>query len=86
MFDSSVENRIRWRYKKKGIFHDLDGTLTEQGPDSYVSAYWPHNDWPECTVDMSVYDGIICPSPLAIQRIVFHFGVGDINGKDLHVW
>lgn len=86
MFDSSVENRIRWRWPHKGIFHDLDGTLTEQGPDSYVSAYWKHNEWPECTVDMEVYDGIICPSPMAIQRLTFTGANGDIFGKDLNVW
>ena len=86
MFDSTVENRIRWRWPFKGIFHDLDGTLTEQGADSYVSAYWPFNDWPECTVDIEVYDGIICPSPTAIQRLVFTEAKGDIKGKDLWVW
>ena len=86
MFDSSVEKRIRWRTPRKGIFHDLDGTLTEQGADSYVSPYWPHNDWPECNVDMPIYDGIICPSPYSIQRMVFSGADGDIGGKTLFVW
>lgn len=29
MFDSTVDARIRWQWPFKGIFHDLDGTLTE---------------------------------------------------------
>ena len=41
--DSTVDARIRWRWPFKGIFHDEDGTLTKQGANSYVSAYWPHN-------------------------------------------
>lgn len=28
MFDSTVEKKIKWRWPFKGIFHDLDGTLT----------------------------------------------------------
>ena len=77
---------MKWRWPFKGIFHDLDGTLTEQGADSYVSAYWKHNDWPHCTVDMAVYDGIICAAPYAIERIVFTKAKGDIAGKTLYVW
>jgi hypothetical protein len=38
--DDTVNARIRWSEPWKGIFHDLDGTLTGHGADSYVSAYW----------------------------------------------
>jgi len=48
---TNVANRIRWRFPFKGIFHDLDGSLTGLGADSYATAYFKHNDWPECTVD-----------------------------------
>ena len=82
----NVSNRIRWNWPFKGIFHDLDGTLTEQGADSYVSAYWKHNDWPECIVDIPVYDGIICMAPLAIERIVFTKASGNIDKKTMNVW
>ena len=77
--DATVDRRIRWKEPYKGIFHDLDGTLTGQGADSYVSAYWQHNDWPQCSVDMAMYDGIICPSPYAIERIVFTNAKGDLG-------
>jgi hypothetical protein len=40
---TNVDHRIKWRWPFKGIFHDLDGTLTEQGAESYVSANWKHN-------------------------------------------
>lgn len=85
-FDASVGKRIAWRWPFKGIFHDLDGTLTEQGENSYVGAYWKHNVWPECTVDMAVYDGIICPAPYAIERVVFHHVTGNADKDTLYAW
>jgi hypothetical protein len=81
-----VDARIKWRWPHKGIFHDLDGTLTGQGADSYVSAYWKHNDWPECEVDLAVYDGIVCPYPYQFERIVFTEADGDIEYEDLYTW
>ena len=84
--DATVDRRVAWRWPFKGIFHDLDGTLTGQGADSYVSAYWKHNDWPACTVDMDLYDGIICPSPLAIERIVFTGASGDAAKDTIYLW
>jgi hypothetical protein len=84
--DATVDARIKWRWPHKGIFHDLDGTLTGQGADSYVSAYWKHNDWPECEVDLAVYDGIVCPYPYQFERIVFTEADGDIEYEDLYTW
>lgn len=63
---TDVDQRIKWTWPNKGIFHDLDGTLTEEGPDSYVAAYFKHNDWPECIHNETMYNGIICPAPYAI--------------------
>ena len=55
MFDSTVTKRVGWGSPAKGIFHDLDGTLTagvhNLGADAYVGAYYAHNEWPECIVD-----------------------------------
>lgn len=70
----------------KGILHDLDGSLTGLGPDSYATAYWKHNDWPECTVDLDLYTGIICPHPWSVRRIVFHGASGNIFRKTLNLW
>ena len=70
-FDSTVDARLKFQFTNKGIFKDLDGTLTNMGANSYVGAYYEFNTWPECTVNMEVYSGIICPYPYAIRRIVF---------------
>jgi len=85
-FDDSVDMRIRWNEPWNGIFHDLDGTLTEQGADSYVTSFWEHNVWDECTVDMDLFDGIICPAPYAVERVAFHGARGDADYQPLFVW
>ena len=77
---TNVDRKIKWNWPFKGIFHDLDGTLTGQGADSYVSSYLPHNDWDECTKDIDVYDGILCPYPFAIEKVIFYGAHGIING------
>ena len=51
-----------------------------------MSAYWKHNDWPECIVDMPVYDGIICRAPLSIERVVFHGMDSNLVRNKLNVW
>ena len=84
--DATVTKRSNWLIPDKGILHDLDGTLTGLGPDSYVTAYWKHNEVPECTVDMDLYSGIICPSPAAVERIVFYGPSENIKGKTMYIW
>ena len=83
---TNVDRRILWKWPFKGIFHDLDGTLTGQDLNSYVTADLPHNDWEECTKDIPVYDGIVCPEPFAVQKVIFHAAVGDIYQEDLYLW
>jgi hypothetical protein len=69
-----------WKWPFKGIFHDLDGSLTGQEADSYASADFPHNNWVgDCTRDIDVYDGIVCPSPFAIQKVIFYEAKGNIE-------
>ena len=81
-----MTKRVRWLVPYKGILHDLDGSLTGLGPDSYATAYWKHNDWPECTVDLDLFSGIICPHPWSVERIVFHGAVGNIFRRTLFLW
>ena len=55
--------RIKYHTPFKAIFYDADGTLTGQGPKSWATPYYPHNDWTstgECKVDKTIYDGIVC--------------------------
>ena len=40
--DSTVPRRIRWQAPWRGIFLDLDGTLTAQGSESWATSYWTH--------------------------------------------
>ena len=85
-FHDTVNRRISWNKPNKGIFHDLDGTLTGYGADSYVTSYWIHNDLPACTLDMDIFQGIICPSPYAVQRILMHSVKGNANDELMRVW
>lgn len=56
-----MPRRIRYQFPNKGIFHDLDGTLTEQGPNTWATSYWKHNAvQPECSTDMDKFDGLLC--------------------------
>ena len=71
VFDSTVSKRIGYQFPLRGIFADLDGSLTGKGPNSWATAYWKHNEQPECTVNLEVYDGITCDSTVQVRRIAF---------------
>lgn len=92
-----MDKRVKWLTPDKGILHDIDGTLTASssrlrslatsyGPNTYVTPYWKHNEWPECTVDLDLFSGIVCPHPWSIRRIVFYAPNGNINKKTLNLW
>jgi len=40
----TVTKKIKWNFPGYAILHDLDGSLTGKGPDSWASPYFPHND------------------------------------------
>lgn len=40
----TVPRRIKYQVPFKAIFHDLDGTLTGKGPDSWASFWYKHHD------------------------------------------
>jgi len=72
-FDAAtVPRRIRWQVPYRGIFLDLDGSLTELGPNTWATPYKNMNEQPECTVDLDVYDGIICDDTVQVRRVVFY--------------
>lgn len=78
-FDSTVPKRIWYQYPYKGIYQDLDGTLTGftngEGTGSWATSYWLHNEQPECTKDLVVYDGLICKNTAQVRRIAFYDGL-----------
>jgi hypothetical protein len=42
-FDSTIKKKVRYQMYWRGIFHDLDGSLTGKGPGSWAIAHFPHN-------------------------------------------
>ena len=42
-FDSTVSKRIRYQYPFRGIYWDMDGTLTGLGANSWASFNYKHN-------------------------------------------
>jgi hypothetical protein len=69
--DDSVMRRIRYQYPFRGIFHDVDGSLTGE-VDGWATADWKHNHQDECTVDKDVFDGITCNGDVQVRRVAFH--------------
>ena len=73
--DDSVPRRISYGYPFRGIFWDLDGSLTDQGANSWAVAYWKHLEQPECiynTATLNKYGGILCTPTVEVRRIVFY--------------
>lgn len=62
VFDTTVPKRIHYQFPYRGIYADLDGSLTGLGPNSWATADWAHNRVTECTVDMLKYNGLTCTS------------------------
>lgn len=63
--------RTYWNDPKKDIFWDLDGTLSDVGPNTTVVPYWGWNNAPECPRDMvGTYQyGHVCNSSVQVRRI-----------------
>ena len=84
--DATVTKRVKYLGPYKGILHDLDGTLTGRGANTYATSYWKHNDQPECTLDEEMYSGLICSSSVAVRRLVFTGADKNINRKTMYIW
>ena len=77
--EATVPQRIGWTTYRKGIFHDLDGSLTGMGADSWATTYWKHNDWASssaCVIDNDKYDGLICDSTVTVRKVLFYAPAG----------
>jgi hypothetical protein len=73
--EATVPVRIRYQFPYRCIFADQDGTLTDQGPNTWATAYWKHHEQPECTFDadsLTKYGGVTCDSSIQVRRIAFH--------------
>jgi len=48
--------------------------LTGKGSGSWATAYFLHNEQPECSNNAAVYDGLTCDNTAQVRRIAF-FGL-----------
>ena len=67
-FDSTVQLYVKWTTPWRTIFHDMTGSLTKKGPDTYLAPYWNHLLQPECSYEADV-GGISCDDTVQIRRI-----------------
>lgn len=68
---TDVTRRIKYQYPNRGIYHDLDSTLTGQGADTYATRGFMHNQQSECTLDTVLYDGVVCDPSVQVRRVAF---------------
>jgi len=61
-FNTTGALRTKFSTPFTHIFHDLDGTLSGLGSDSYVVYDFPHLQTANCFADSANYDGFVCNS------------------------
>lgn len=86
--DATVPRRIRYQTPFKAVFHDLDGTLTGLGANSWATYYYRSHLWDgECTHEADKYDGVICNSNVELRTIKFstYLPSGMFDGMGLKV-
>ena len=85
--DGSESRKVRWIAPRRGIFVDLDGTLTGQSNPGFATAYYPHLLTPNCKRSAIWDDGLICDNTAQIRRIAFSQQTpsGIFNGQDLKI-
>lgn len=54
------------------MFHDMDGSLTNKGPNSFATYYYKHLEQPGCVRDEDLFNGMICDSSAPLRRVAFH--------------
>lgn len=67
----TVPRRIKYTTPFRTIFHDLDGTLTDKGPNSWATYYYQHLETPECEHNHEVFHGVVCDNRVQIRRVAF---------------
>lgn len=87
---TNVDKRVRYQYPFRGIINDLDGSLTEKGPDSWATAFWQHNAAQvECTtteIESVMFDGLLCDSTVQVRRIVMYGSApGSLKQRNLYL-
>jgi hypothetical protein len=60
--DESVTRVFKYGTPFNGIYHDLDGSVTGLGPDSWATHFEASHIVPECQMDLIKWDGHVCNS------------------------
>jgi len=68
----NVPKKILYQKPFREIIHDLDGSLTGKGADSWATFYYPHLMHDMCEHDPDQFDGIVCDSSTKLRRIAFY--------------
>jgi len=67
---TNVPQKVKYNFPYKAIYHDLDGTLTGIGANTWATPDWKHNTVNECDA-VSELDGLVCDSTVQVRRIAF---------------
>jgi hypothetical protein len=69
---TNCKKRIWYQAPFREIIHDLDGSLTGLGPNSWAVFAAPHLYQPECQGALETHDGVICDGTVQVKRISFY--------------
>jgi hypothetical protein len=84
--DESVTRVFKYGTPFNGIYHDLDGSVTGLGPDSWATHFEASHIVPECQMDLIKWDGHVCNSSVQIKGINFFNGApNDVVGIGLKI-
>ena len=84
---TNVPRKIKYQYPERGIFHDMDGSLTGLGPNTYATKGYKHNQQPECTLDTTLFDGVICDDSVQIRRVAFTgYKPDHFRGQEMNIY
>eukprot|EP00898_Chlorokybus_atmophyticus_P004648 jgi/Chlat1/5184/Chrsp33S05041 len=53
-------NMVEWGYPFKAVFHDMDGTLSGTGVETYITPLWNHLSIPGVCVPSTPWKGLFC--------------------------
>jgi hypothetical protein len=68
----NVPRKIKYQVPFREIIHDLDGSMTGLGSESWAVFAQPHLFQPECIHAPDTHDGMICDGSIQIRKIAFH--------------
>jgi hypothetical protein len=66
-----VTRLFNFGYPQRAIFYDEDGSVTNKGPGSWATPYYPHHDQSECEYDETYWGAVFCDNTVQVRRIAF---------------